>query len=345
MTLYTFLKFIHVLSAMAVCGALAIEGAAIARLHRATGPTDLRDALNGFRLLRILMPLTMVPTVISGMYLVRTAWSWRAPWITVALASLVLVLVAGVTTTARSVAHVRKAQQGGHTRDWISWPSFVMRAAIFAGIVFLMTVKPGLRGSLAAIGVAAAGGLLASLGILLRGSTTSILPQSLLARVTWYALAVLLLTTIHHVYGAYVYHTPWRLHAASISGVAAAVILGSLFVLRRGEGIARQLAFWTFTAVTLVIPVGTIGLFEGGYNHVVKDALYFAGASTPLMNRMFPPPVYELPDDAFFEITGIMQIGPAAAAGWLLYRLVRARSGALAPPKEIVHGRDAAHVA
>jgi hypothetical protein len=32
------------------------------------------------------------------------------------------------------------------------------------------------------------------------------------------------------------------------------------------------------------------------------------------MTRLFPPPTYELPNDAFFEITGILQVVPAALA-------------------------------
>jgi peroxiredoxin len=157
-------------------------------------------------------------------------------------------------------------------------------------------------------------------------AVTSTSSQNLLSRVTWYALTVLLLTTVHHVYGAYVYHTPWRLHVAFISGIAAAAIIGSVLVLRRhGDDAADHLAFWAFVGVTFILPVAAIGLFEGAYNHVLKDALYFTGASTSLMIRMFPPPAYELPNNAFFEITGVMQVVPASVTGWLLCRLVRSR--------------------
>lgn len=160
-------------------------------------------------------------------------------------------------------------------------------------------------------------------------AVTSTSSQNLLSRVTWYALTVLLLTTVHHVYGAYVYHTPWRLHVAFVSGAAAAAIVGSLLVLRRQmDDVAHHVAFWTLVGVTLVLPVGAIGLFEGAYNHVLKDALYLAGTSTSLMIRLFPPPAYELPNNAFFEITGVMQVVPAGVTGWLLYRLVRSRWGA-----------------
>ena len=68
--------------------------------------------------------------------------------------------------------------------------------------------------------------------------------DGLLSRASWSALAVLLLTTVHHVYGAVVYHTPWRLHVGFVSVFAAAAIVLSQQVLRRGSGPAlRRLAF------------------------------------------------------------------------------------------------------
>src|SRR6266699_3705539 len=75
----------------------------------------------------------------------------------------------------------------------------------------------------------------------------------------WSALVVLLLTTVHHVYGAYIYNTPWRHHVAIVSTVTAAILFASLRVLRRQTGrIVRKIAFWTFAVVTLAIPVITI---------------------------------------------------------------------------------------
>jgi hypothetical protein len=167
-------------------------------------------------------------------------------------------------------------------------------------------------------------------------STSSLSLQTLLSRVTWYALAVLLLTTVHHVYGAVVYHTPWRLHVAFVSAFAATAIIGSRLVLRsHANGLIRRIAFWAFAAVTLVIPIAGIGLFEGAYNHVLKDALYFAGASASLMNRMFPPPAYELPNDVFFEITGVLQVVPAIATLWLLHRLLHSRPSVSMPSRDV----------
>jgi len=174
MTLRSLFVFIHVVSAMGVFGTLAIEGALLLRLRRVADTADLLDALNGFRLLRVLTPLSLGLTVMSGMYLVRTVWGWRAAWIDVAFASLALAVVAGVTTTAVRVAHLRTAEGGGlgqstgetgYARDPILLVSFVMRTAIFTGIVFLMTVKPGLEESLTGIGAATAVGVVASLAV------------------------------------------------------------------------------------------------------------------------------------------------------------------------------------
>jgi len=153
--------------------------------------------------------------------------------------------------------------------------------------------------------------------------------DELMSRVAWFGLAVLILTTVHHIYGAYVYDTPWRLHVGFVSVFAAAAIAASLFATRRAVNqVVRDFAFWVFVIVSLVVPVLLIGLFEGGYNHVLKDAMFFAGLPTSIFDRLFPPPMYEKPDDLFFEITGVMQLFPGALTGWWLYRLVRQRSSA-----------------
>jgi peroxiredoxin len=185
MTLRSLFVFIHVVSAMGVFGALAIEGALLLRLRHAAGTADMLDALKGFRLLGVLASLSLASTVMSGMYLVRTVWGWRAAWINVAFASLVLAVVAGVTTTALRVAQLRSTEgggldqsigQAGYARDPILSVSFVMRTAIFTGIVFLMTGKPGLEESLVGIGAATAVGVLANLTIL-RAATIANVPS------------------------------------------------------------------------------------------------------------------------------------------------------------------------
>jgi hypothetical protein len=76
-------------------------------------------------------------------------------------------------------------------------------------------------------------------------------------------------------------------------------------VLRRGR--ISAFVFWMFFVVTLVPSVGLIGFYEGIYNHILKNILYYGGADMNMLHTLFPPPKYELPNDAWFEITGVLQ--------------------------------------
>jgi hypothetical protein len=116
------------------------------------------------------------------------------------------------------------------------------------------------------------------------------------------------LTIIHHVYGAIVFETPWRHHAAflGLGGIAATLLL-MRGAIRLGTPLLRRAVIVLLLSVTLVLAVALIGLFEGGYNHGLKLALFFGGAARDRMTRLFPPPTYEMPSDVFFEVTGVLQ--------------------------------------
>jgi EmrB/QacA subfamily drug resistance transporter len=142
-----------------------------------------------------------------------------------------------------------------------------------------------------------------------------------------HALIGLILTSVHHAYGAYAYSTPWRLHVVFIAGATALVMLGALAVFRsRPLGWLGTAARWLFALIVLVVPVVLLGVFEGFCNHVLKDLLYFGGLPLGEMARLFPPPRYEMPNDAFFEMTGVLQVVPATLAAAHLYRMVTSRA-------------------
>jgi len=143
-------------------------------------------------------------------------------------------------------------------------------------------------------------------------------------RATFGSLGICAVTTVHHVYGAYIYRTPWRLHAVMISTLATALMAVCLRLLRRNaNNRIGAVVSWTFITVTFLVPFLGFGLFEGFYNHALKIALYFAHTSPVLMARLFPPPTYEMPTDAFFELTGVMQVIPGFITGYYLYRYVQ----------------------
>ena len=157
------LVFVHVTGAFGVFAALAIEGAVLLQIRRATDVPQLRAALNTFGLVpRVGMPSLLV-TLISGIYLTASVWGWRAAWIDVAFLALIATAVIGAVLTRPSIARLEKTLIRDDTRDSMLWASFIMRTFMLIGIVFLMTVKPPLNAALIAIVTAAGLGVLAAL--------------------------------------------------------------------------------------------------------------------------------------------------------------------------------------
>jgi hypothetical protein len=151
---------------------------------------------------------------------------------------------------------------------------------------------------------------------------------SLHIRVGLSAAAVLVLTAVHHLYGAALYRTPWRAHIVHPAMAAMLFILAALYVASRYASTrAGAIARWLAVGAIVFIPIAWIGFFEGGYNHVVKDLLYFSGASAGLMEVLFPQPIYEMPDDWFFELTGVLQFFLALPLGRYTASLISERGG------------------
>ena len=131
----------------------------------------------------------------------------------------------------------------------------------------------------------------------------------------------MVLTSIHHIYGAAIYHTPWRLHVLMVSVPVIILTLTLHYVLIHKP--FNKPAFVIYGVVVFIPSICMIGLFEGFYNHFVKDLMFYTGFSRETLTAMFPPPEYEMPNDFVFEFTGILQ---AVICVWLIVcfaRLVR----------------------
>ena len=126
-------------------------------------------------------------------------------------------------------------------------------------------------------------------------------------KLAWYSISLMVLTSIHHMYGASIYDTPWRLHVLFISIPVMGLTFFLNWLLVRDHSKSRQFVFRVFTLLTLVPSMGMIGIVEGLYNHALKNILFFGGAQTATLEFMFPAPTYEMPNDLIFEVTGILQ--------------------------------------
>jgi protein-S-isoprenylcysteine O-methyltransferase Ste14 len=144
------------------------------------------------------------------------------------------------------------------------------------------------------------------------------------ARTLAASVAAIVLTVIHHLYGATLYDAPFRQHVA-FGILPVLLVLALAYWVHRRHPLTSlgSVSLWVFMAVTLIVPVGMIGLLEGGYNHLVKNVLYFGGTSRTTFDRLFPPPAYEMPNDLWFEVTGILQFFVGLYAGYCLVRLWR----------------------
>lgn len=140
------------------------------------------------------------------------------------------------------------------------------------------------------------------------------------------SIGVLALTTVHHAYGAFVYATPWRLHIAFVAVPGAALIAGLFwFGWARRHELSGRIATGAGVVIAGALSVAMFGIVEGGYNHVLKNILYFGGLNMEAFRTLFPAPAYEIPDSLFFEVTGMGQLVLAAMAGLALVRVVRVR--------------------
>jgi hypothetical protein len=69
---------------------------------------------------------------------------------------------------------------------------------------------------------------------------------------------------------------------------------------------AAQLSTVFAALLILIIPVAMIGIYEGGYNHLFKNLVFFIRGEAEAL-ALFPPPLYEMLRNFVFEATGVVQ--------------------------------------
>jgi hypothetical protein len=179
MTFYSIALFLHIVGALGLFVALGLELLSLLYLRRATTTEQAREWLSAYGLLRWVGPISMGTILLPGFYMMATTWGGVA-WIGIALAATILLAVIGALTGSRMAAIGRAVptESGSlspafrqRLHDPFLLVSTQTRVAIALGIVFLMTVKPGLGGTLLTIGVAIILGLASTWPMWSRGRT------------------------------------------------------------------------------------------------------------------------------------------------------------------------------
>ena len=177
MSIYSIVLFLHIIGAIGYFLGIGILLFILLGLRRAQRVEHVRPLIHLNDLSAPVSAASAVLLLVTGLYLALTAWSLLTSWILVALISLLLMVPTSAALIApRRSAIVkqlaREAPDGElsralerHIDDPVLATVCTTVAALLLGLVFLMTTKPNLVGSLIVMVVAlllglAAGGLI-----------------------------------------------------------------------------------------------------------------------------------------------------------------------------------------
>jgi hypothetical protein len=129
-----------------------------------------------------------------------------------------------------------------------------------------------------------------------------------------------LLTIGHFHYGSRLYEDPSRLHviAPALGFLLLALAMSVFYLFRPGIW-----TLWPLVAFVAAVYVGLFGIYHGAFGHALKDILFFAGTTPERLGEIFDSPDFVVPDDFFFELTGVATFLAALLVGYCLVRLIR----------------------
>jgi uncharacterized membrane protein len=170
MSIYTIVLFLHVSGAIGYFLGIGTWLFILVGLRRAQRVEQVRALIQLTDLSGPFTGISVLLLLATGFYLALTAWSLLTGWILVALISLVLMAPLGaalIEPRRRAIDRLAHEAPDGplpqslerRTHDPILGTAQQTVAALLLGIVFLMTTKPALIGSLIVMAVALVLGL------------------------------------------------------------------------------------------------------------------------------------------------------------------------------------------
>ena len=170
MSIYTIALFLHVSGAIGYFIGIGTWLFGLSALRRAQRVEQVRALTNLVGRSGPLIGISVLLILATGLYMALTTWSLKTGWIEVALVSLVLIVplsTAFIEPRRRAIERLAREAPDGplpqeleqRTHDPVLLTALQTVAALLLGIVFLMTTKPELTGSLIVMAVALALGL------------------------------------------------------------------------------------------------------------------------------------------------------------------------------------------
>jgi hypothetical protein len=161
--------FLHIVSALVLFAALGLELAVLRGLLRASTAQIALAWLSTIRTLRVAYPAAFVGLLLSGVAMIGLGDAPQ-PWTGIALASMVGLALTGGLVTGRRMPAIRRAVGMAAQTDptarppviegiGLLWSSAVLRLGLALAIVFVMTVKPDLVGSVVTVALGIVAGV------------------------------------------------------------------------------------------------------------------------------------------------------------------------------------------
>ncbi len=173
MTLYSFVLFVHVVSAIGLFVGLALEGFVSLRIRCAQDVRQMQFFARAFDRLRWIFIPAFAGILIGGLYL--ASYHGRGTfWIPAALIATLAIMLVGGLITGRKLNQLKKAfakpdetfqTLSARAKARLLTVSYGLRLGIALGIVFLMTAKPDLWPSVYALIVGCGAGLFVAAAI------------------------------------------------------------------------------------------------------------------------------------------------------------------------------------
>jgi hypothetical protein len=173
---YHVVLYIHLLSLLVGFGAGVIESVCLFRLRVA----DTLEAAAPWGQLagevEKAFPVAILGLFGTGAYMTSDVWTWGTSWIVLPIVGLVVLSLQGPLVAGRRGRAVKaalmangsgplRAEARRMTRDRALWAAGMTNEALVLAVVWVMTVKPGWGGAIAALAVAYAVGLALAAGL------------------------------------------------------------------------------------------------------------------------------------------------------------------------------------
>ena len=153
---YRIALFLHVTGALLLFAAMVIEWLYVISLRKATDFENIKESIFNYSKSVVIGPLAILLILIPGIYMMTLGWK-GASWIIIAFIGMILLGVIDGTLSRKKIKSIKKivSNDKNITSELISllndnslFLSLKIRTAVFLGIIYLMTVKPSLTGSI-----------------------------------------------------------------------------------------------------------------------------------------------------------------------------------------------------